>query len=411
METKRVFILGVLILISSIISAQDINMSVFDEVNASELLSNPAIENKMLLVEIPNEKTESVSLTQKEIYSDEKLITSLRDQFVLYRYNSKSDKRGTFKKKYNIQIYPTYIFFDNKMNEVYRLAGDFTKETFIQAINYAITPDNNMFAWAKMIEEGETNSDIYFKYAKGLLLGGQDYEKAAADYFKHSNVDFTKETYGAEAVLLFIEDMNDPRFIIFMQNLNSVYGRDMEESYVKNRINEIVSNSLLLALALDSNISLEDTVMKTVEKFQLEEPSLISALVKIKYYSSLKKNKDEYYRAVMEYLLASAFILDEKESLEYISDIVKNCDDREILMMANTRLMDMISNNNKTEYQEILIDLSLKVHDYAEASHAYEVLVRLNEKSKTYSKESLDTLQTKIIEEQNSYKESQQKKK
>ena len=260
-----------------------------------------------------------------------------------------------------------------------------------------------------MIDRGEVfGTEIYFNYAKGLMLGNLDYSKAVADYFQHSNTDFTKDPYGSEAVLLFTEDMNDPRFIILMENLQSL-NADIDENFIRKRIYEIVSNSIIDAVVLNEKISLEDTLMMTSEKLMIEDPSLLSAIVKMKYYSTVKKDQNEYYRAVIDYLMAGMFYIDEDEVYAYIVDIAKNCDNMDVVMMASNRLLEMIGKSNKTEYQKTMIDLSLKNNDFAEANHAFEILNKLNLETNTYPPDEIDTIGKRIVKAQNTYKEGLKK--
>jgi len=144
--------------------------------------------------------------------------------------------------------------------------------------------------------------------------------------------------------------------------------------------------------------------MKTAERFMIEDPGMLSAMVKMKYYSTVKKNQDEYYRAVIDYLFTGMFTVDDDEVFDYLKDIAKNCNNQDINMMANNRLLDLIAKNNKTEYQKTMIDLSIKNHDFIEANHALEVLKKLNKTSKTYSLGEVDSLSVMIIEAQNNFK-------
>ncbi len=149
--------------------------------------------------------------------------------------------------------------------------------------------------------------------------------------------------------------------------------------------------------------------MMTSEKLMIEDPSLLSAIVKMKYYSTVKKNQNEYYRAVIDYLMAGMFYLDEDEVYAYIVDIAKNCDNMDVVMMASNRLLEMIGKSNKTEYQKTMIDLSLKNNDFAEANHAFEILNKLNLETNTYPPDEIDTIGKRIVKAQNTYKEGLKK--
>ncbi|RLD36864.1 MAG: hypothetical protein DRI74_08160 [Bacteroidetes bacterium] len=404
-SSKYVFLSFVFLFLVKLSWGQDDVKIKFSEGTLKDYQSMAAQENKGLIIEFLGEKPKENISQSNKIFNDVKIAAALSEQFILYRYNSKSDKRGTIKKQYDITKFPTYLFLDGQGQERYRIAGKFSKDAFLQAVAYALSEDNNMYVWKQMIKEGSVpNSDIYFNYAKGLMLGGQDYETAAADYFKNSNVDFTKENHGMEAILLFTEDMNNPRFLILAENIHSIGNSDLDEVFIHKRMNEIISNSLVDALVSNDEISIEDTVIKTAEKFMIEDPAMLSAIVKIKYYSTVKKNQDEYYRAVIDYLFTGMFTVEDNEVFDYLKDIAKNCNNQDINMMAINRLLDLIAENNKTEYQKIMIDLSIKNHDFIEANHALEVLKKLNKISKTYSPNELDSLSVMIIEAQNNFK-------
>ena len=406
---KSILISLMLLLLTNIIWSQDKLKFEFGEGDLEDYKAMAVNEDKILLIEFQGDDRKKAKAQHDIIFSGEKIAALISENFVLYSVNSKSKEKHTLIKKYDISTYPLYLFLDGQGHEVYRLAGDFDVNTFMLAAGFATMPDNNMYSWKQMIDQGEVpGSDIYFNYAKGLMLGNLDYSKAVADYFKHSNTDFTKDPYGAEAVLLFTEDMNDPRFIILMENLHSL-NADIDEKFIRKRVYDIVSNSIIDAVVMDEKISLDDTLMKTSEKLMIEDPSLLSAIVKIKYYSTVKKNQNEYYRAVIDYLMAGVFYLDEDEAYDYIVDIAKNCNDKDIIMMATNRLLEMIGKSNKTEYQKTMIDLSLKNNDFMEANHALEILNKLNSETNVYSPNEIDAIGKRIVKAQNAYKEGAKK--
>ena len=396
------------LLLTNIVRSQD-GVIEFGKGNLEDYKAIAASEDKILLIEIKgNYENEAMALRSK-VLSDEKMIDLFSKSFILYSYDPKSDKKSSLIKKYDITTYPVYLFLNGQGHELYRLVGDFDANTFMMAVGFASMPDNNMYVWKQKIDLGDVDgSDIYFNYAKGLMLGGLDYSKAVADYFKYSNTDFTQEPYGAEAVLLFTEDMNDPRFIILMENLHSL-NADIDEKFIRKRVYEIVSNSIINAVVMNEKISLDDTLMKTSEKLMIEDPSLLSAIVKMKYYSTVKNNKNDYYRAVIDYLMAGMFYIEDDEVYSYIVDIAENCNDKDIIMMANNRLLELIGKNNKTEYQKTMIDLSLKNNDFIEANHAFEILNELNLETKTYSSDEVAEMGARIIEAQSAFKEGSKK--
>ncbi len=397
MTTKRLF--STLALIFFFIlnaNAQNVLKVQFIKGDFEDIKNMVTGEGKILLIEFSEKPNEEYNYLKNNVFNDEKIALLLNDKFVLYHYNRDFDKRKKLMKKFNVKYNPTYVFADAELNELYKLAGSFSKEDLINACNFALSPDNNLMSWKMAIEEKTASSSVYFNYAKALYLAKEDYVNAASDYFKHSDTDFNKDPNGVEAVLLFTEDMYEPRFVILMEHHNEINPEFYDYRNFKLRTNEIISNSLVQTLAADTNISLEDTVNSTAEQFNLDDPMRLMSLVKMKYYKTVKDNPDERYKAMTDYLASSSDILGPDKTFEYLDEIIKNSNNNEVLTMANTTLFDLIAQYNKPEYQVALIDLSLKLKNFDEARHAFEVLQHFNMESHNLSRQEMDKLKNKI---------------
>jgi thioredoxin-related protein len=411
MKTKRITtVIALLFITLSSIAQKEIMIPDFQDISIDDAVDMCKVENKIVVVEFMGTNTDTLLYNYEKVFTYRKVSDILSNSTIMIRYNPENDKKSKLLKKYSIFRFPTYVFLDKEKEVRYKISGVINREDFLNALNYALSDEENMVVWKKMIDGNEANSNIYFKYAKGLYLGGDDYFEAAAAYFNHSNTDFSKEQNGMEAVLLFTQDMYNPRFMLLMRNLHSADIQGLDNKFINKRINDIISNSLIQAVLTNNKIKLNDTLSSTIETFQIDNPFSLESFTFMKYYSFTKPGSKDYYNAILEYLTSSMFELDEFELYQYIKEIAKNCKDAEINRSAINIIMEMIAKNNKPQYQRLLIDLSVNTGDYAEAIHTIDVLEEENEMQTVYSKEELEALRIQIEKKQEMDKKEKREK-
>jgi len=376
------------------------------------MLKTAKNQNKHLLVEIINgTQVADDEYFNTIVFAHEKVSRIIPENYILLKVNLKTDKNIKRYAKYNVHKYPTFLFLDGDDNIMYKLAGKVEPNIFLDASNFGINPDNNMHLWKRMIDENpDAESGILFNYAKGLYYGGDNYELYKEKYFKNVGANYAHDMNGIEAVLLFTEDMNDPRFTIFMEDYSAIGPGNLNPRFVNKKINEIISISIILSVSANKKIVLDDTISSTCRTFHIDDPMVVMSIVKMKYYKQIEKNQDNYFRALTEYLMTSNGLLYNYELHSYIKELTNDCNNQEFLMMAITQLNELISIDNKIDYQPTMIDISIKLHNFSEANHALEVLKSFNIEAKKYSEAELNAMAEKINKAHLEYKEAQPKR-
>ncbi|MCM5526953.1 thioredoxin family protein [Parasegetibacter sp. NRK P23] len=94
-------------------------------------------------------------------------------KFVSVKYDMEKGEGIDIKKKYNVDVYPTFLILNEKGEEVNRLVGKSGAEEFIEKVTKALDPKNSL-AGLKATYEEKRDMLSGLPYAKALLENNQD---------------------------------------------------------------------------------------------------------------------------------------------------------------------------------------------------------------------------------------------
>lgn len=365
-------------------------------------------KSQYYIVEISGDKKSAHYINVKnDVLMDIKVQDILTSKFQLFNLSDKSKKKFPYLKNINIAKTPSYLFFNPQGELCYKIAGNINRNEFLRACEISMNIEDNYHLWKQDADDHSADAETYFKIAKCELEFGGDYDYLAQKYFKLAGADFMRAPHGMEAILLFTQEMTDPRFRLFIDSYSGMDHAGMDEMFIQRRIYEIIGNSLLNSLYNNEKINLEDTIKSTNDYFMLDDPDLLRSMVTYKFYEAKDEINDEYWKALIEYTTSAQRFMSDEETYNNIEKLVLKCKNPEILMLTNNQLHEVISLRNKIGYQKLLMDLSLKLNDYNEARFALNNLVEMNLSSKMYSQEDLDKFRARIDAEQMEFKEAE----
>lgn len=389
----------VFFLFSSFYNGQSQNEVVFLNDNFTDLLSQAGEMNKVMVIEFPDSGSVNYRIMKNEIFTHPKVVTILNDNFINYEYSQATSKKQNLVSKYKIVQRPAYIFIDKDKNLLYKLQGEVTVNDFLVACNYAINPQENFYAWnQRLTKQGDKNIEYLFNYAKGLYKAGDDYTNVAEKYFEYAQPDFVREFRYIDATLLFHGDLADDKFILFLDSWSHIDKTKFNQSDINQRIAEIISDGLIRAKIQNPAINVEDSANKLIVKYNLDDPRSMIALINLKLYSEVEKNRALYYQWVSEYVQSSITQYVRPEIINYISEISKFCDETEICRMSMNTMMDIIARENKIQYHEIIMRLAMKTGEYNEAYNELQTIRSMNGQQKIYSQDDLNRLENELQE-------------
>lgn len=171
-------------------------------------------------------------------------------------------------------MHPTFLFFDNKGNELHKMAGVFSPEEFYKQANNALLSNKNFSNYKRLYNVGNRQPDFLFDYTYMLRDAHELDSTVVNEYLEITN----ENDYKLEKNIKFIYEFSIHRFKIFIP-------------YHNPRFNFLLKNKELFYEYLDSNQVktrivwiLLNTINKAIE--ENDEETFKQAIKSLKEYDN-----------------------------------------------------------------------------------------------------------------------------
>lgn len=251
---------------------------VFRQANYAELFDLAKKENKGVMLYFHFDGCGACVKMEKTAFKDKGVYEYFNSKFINYDINTLKGDGIEINKIYNVQMHPTFLFFDAQGNELHKMVGVFTPEEFYKQANNALISNKNLANYRRLYQEGNREPDFLFDYVYMLRDANELDSATASEYF--TVVD--KQDYSLERNIGFIYEFSIHKFNIFFPygspqfdflfNNKDLFYEHFDSSQVKTRIVWILNSAIYKAI--------EDT----------DEPTLRQALELLKEYDT-----GEYY--------------------------------------------------------------------------------------------------------------------
>ena len=194
-------------------------------------------------------------------------LQSVGDYYNGHFVNAKIDmEKGegiNIAKKYNVKVYPTYLFINGDGEEVHRTIGYVEENAFVQFAKDAEDPSKRLTSLKQKFEKGELNSEG-LKNLAGLTIYSEPElaGRVAEKYFATKKTDFNMEDI--QLLLSGIQNSESPLYKIFKDRKTDIIKVFPEANYEK----------------FDKNLKVNGAIKKSLnpETKQLDEVKLLAEL-------------------------------------------------------------------------------------------------------------------------------------
>jgi thiol-disulfide isomerase/thioredoxin len=215
----------------------------FEKGTWSEVLAKAKKENKYVFVDAFTTWCGPCKWMEKNVFPQAEVGTFFNKNFVNAKIDMEKGEGIDLAKKYNVNVYPTYLYVNGDGELVHRLVGSMESPAFISGSTNALNPETQYVTLTKRFDNGEKDPEFVYKLAYAAR-GAYDMGKAqelAASYLKsqtnwldEKNVKFIGE---------FTSTATDPNFE-FMKKNASVFEASMgKERYHAQMYNMVYQGS------------------------------------------------------------------------------------------------------------------------------------------------------------------------
>lgn len=234
--------------------------------------------------------------------------------------------------KYQISVYPTYLFFNPNGELVHKFVGSMPADDFMKKAQNALSPSTQYYSMVKQFNQHTKDSS----FLKKLMLSASEANENASAYFeayvKTQPTMFTKEN--VSYLDMFTEDVNSAAFKIILNNQKE-YDKIQGSGKANDLIVRVLVNSYYQSLFPKSTVT--DADKNVSEKINASYPQQAEEAIALARVLFLKSSQQWKYfaPAIRDYMEKYGDKINGHDQLnDYAWTVFENCDDVKLLNVA-----------------------------------------------------------------------------
>lgn len=217
----------------------------FEEGNFKSLLDKAKKENKLIFVDAYAVWCGPCKLMVKNIFPLPAVGEHYNARFVNAKIDMEKGEGIDLAKKYNVKVFPTYLFINEDGEEVHRTIGYVEEKDFIQFAKDAEDPNKRLTALKQKFEKGESDPE-FLKNLSGLTIYN-DADFAAKVLDRYFNAKKSLDNDDIQMILAGTQSTESPMYKIFQnkkEEIIKIFPAERYEMVDKNiKLNTIMKKT------------------------------------------------------------------------------------------------------------------------------------------------------------------------
>jgi thioredoxin-related protein len=174
-------------------AARDTSL-VFRSIPYADLFETAQKEKKGVMLYFHFDGCGACMEIEKTTFKDSIVSEFFARQYISFDINTRKGEGIDINKHYNIQLHPTFIFFDKEGHETHRLVGVFSPYDFYTQAKDALLTSKNLTLYKKQYEQGNRDPAFLYEYTY-MLRDANELDSSVVKEYAESleYTDFLKE--------------------------------------------------------------------------------------------------------------------------------------------------------------------------------------------------------------------------
>lgn len=267
----------------------------FEKGDLNAAMKKAIVSKKILFVECYTTWCGPCKWMAKNVFTDNDVAKFYESNFVNIRLDMEKGEGLDFAKRYEVKVYPTYVFLDGEGVMIHKACGSKEAKEFIKDGMNALDPKRNLSGMQKIFESGERSSTFLKDYLTVLSAANMNADKVVNVYIEVSDKKelLTEENFNLLASFAKPGD-NTFAFIMSMKdNYAEVIGKEKINQFIEGNYLDVAS----MAGRKDAPDQLKNSFGELVQ-YKLENQDEIMAHMNWVYSQASKKHDNLYENAV-----------------------------------------------------------------------------------------------------------------
>lgn len=193
----------------------------FEEGNFASILAKAKKESKPVFIDAYTSWCGPCKLMAKSIFPLATVGDYYNTHFINFKIDMEKGEGLKIAKKYNIKSYPTYLFLDEKGEEIHRTVGYAEENEFIQFAKDANDPNKRLPALKKKFENGESSPE-FLKNLAALAGMSDDRTFASKVLERYFSTQSAITSQDITQLMMNIESTEDPLYKVFQNKKEDI---------------------------------------------------------------------------------------------------------------------------------------------------------------------------------------------
>lgn len=357
----------------------------FEEGNFKTLLAKAKKENKLIFIDAYAVWCGPCKLMVKNIFPLQSVGDHYNSHFVNAKIDMEKGEGIELAKKYNVKVFPTYLFINGDGEEVHRTIGYVEEKDFIQFAKDAEDPSKRLTSLKQKFEKGEKDPEFLLKLAELTMYSDAKLSNMVLERYFAAKPELNQTNL--QLLFQVMKSTEDPSYKIFVDRKQDILKMLPEKNY--DNINKNVKVNTILAKAYNPETKKYNDAyfLAEIQKF-MTQPEAEKLLVKVKSNKALKEKDFATYEklALETYKDYSSASSEELNSVAW--NFFENISTKTSLETAIKWAQESVNKNTNYANTDTLANLYHKIGDKKNAKIWAEKSIEL---AKASGEDSTDT--------------------
>ena len=203
-------------------------------------------------------------------------------------------------KEYDIQVYPTFLFFAPNGNLVHKFTGSMPVQEFITAVKKSLNPETQYYNLIKQFQTNKTDVSLLKKLMTAAAEAYDDANPYFEAYVKTQKSMFTNENMGY--LKSFSEKTTDTAFKIILNNqtrYDEIEGNGKANELI---VSVILNNYMRKLFRKKGSADMDEETVGVIRKNFPKQASQVLALARLSILSTPPEDWKKYENALTDYM-------------------------------------------------------------------------------------------------------------
>lgn len=352
----------------------------FEDSDFKTILAKAKKENKLIFLDAYTTWCGPCKLMAKNVFTLKSVGEHYNANFVNAKIDMEKGEGIDIAKKYEVKVFPTYLFIDGDGKLVHRTVGYVPEKEFIQFAKDASDPSKRLEALKQKFEQGEKDPEFLKNLIMLTAFTDADYAGKVFDRYMSAKSAQPLDVNDMQMLFMLLKNTEGAAYKIFKEKKADILKFIPEKSYDLTEKNLKINTAMKGVYNEDTKTYNENKFVEGTKDF-LTKNEAINYLNKVKAGKALKEKDIATYEKLMLETYQDYTTFDSNELNSAAWNFFENVSNKSSLETALQWALESVKKSENSANTDTLANLYNKLGDKTNAKVWAEKAIEIAKKN------------------------------